>query len=106
MAKKRSSKAKTITGTDVTETLTGIKENKPISSGTSCSINQPPKTIRNLIRYWLTEEEASDILLQFRKACIPNHQLLWSDTDNLTGTAFAIRRSRLLLLSERQEESK
>uniref|UniRef100_A0A4E9DY29 Uncharacterized protein n=1 Tax=Gibberella zeae TaxID=5518 RepID=A0A4E9DY29_GIBZA len=89
MAKKRSSKAKTITGTDVTETLTGIKESKPISSGTSCSINQPSETIRNLIRYWLTEEEASDILSQFRKACIPNHQLLWSGMPRATAQQWA-----------------
>jgi hypothetical protein len=89
MAKKRSPKAKTITGTNVTETLTGIKDNKPISRGTSCNIDQSSETIRNLIRYWLTEEEASDILLQFRKVCIPNHQLLWSGMLRATAQQWA-----------------
>ncbi|KAL6918907.1 hypothetical protein FSST1_002933 [Fusarium sambucinum] len=89
MARKSCLTAKKTTSTNVTETLPGIKENKPISSGTSCSIDQPSETIRNLIRYWITEEEASDILLQFRKACIPNHQLLWSGMLRATAQKWA-----------------
>lgn len=89
MTKKRSSTATTITGTNVTEILTGIRENKPTSGCTSCNIGQPSDTIKSLIRYWLTEEEASDVLLQSCKVCISNRQLLWSGMLHSTAQQWA-----------------
>jgi hypothetical protein len=90
MAKKKCSskgKAEAKHGTDATGILTDIEENKPTLPGTSFSIDQP--SIRKLIRYWLTDKEASDILLQFRKACIPNHQVLWSGMLRATAQQWA-----------------
>ncbi|KIL89239.1 hypothetical protein FAVG1_07633 [Fusarium avenaceum] len=87
--KKCPSKAKAKPGTDATGILTDIKENKPLLRGTSTSINQPSKTIGKLIHYWLTDKEASDILLQFHKACIPNHQALWSGMPRATAQQWA-----------------
>ncbi|KAF4493718.1 aflatoxin efflux pump AFLT [Fusarium agapanthi] len=50
---------------------------KPIR-GVSFSTNQPPDAIRQLIRQWLTDEEAEKILSRFQNACIPNRQVFWS----------------------------
>ncbi|KAM0282076.1 hypothetical protein ACHAPQ_009722, partial [Fusarium lateritium] len=44
----------------------------------SFGIDQSSQAIRNLIRCWLTGQEAKAILSQFRKSCIPNRQVLWS----------------------------
>ncbi|KAF4435089.1 hypothetical protein F53441_13602 [Fusarium austroafricanum] len=59
------------------KSLTHIQAFMPIR-GVSFGINQPPDAIRQLIRRWLTDEEADNILSRFRKACIPNRQVLWS----------------------------
>ncbi|TXB96869.1 hypothetical protein FocTR4_00011784 [Fusarium oxysporum f. sp. cubense] len=50
---------------------------KPIR-GVSFGTNQPPDAIRQLIRRWLTDEEANKILSRFQKACMTNRQVLWS----------------------------
>jgi hypothetical protein len=46
--------------------------------GVSFGTKQPPDAIRQLIRRWLTDKEADDILSRFQKACIPNRQVFWS----------------------------
>ncbi|KAF5558110.1 hypothetical protein FMEXI_477 [Fusarium mexicanum] len=50
---------------------------KPIQ-GVSFSTNQPPDAIRQLIRRWLTDQEADKILSRFQNACVPNRQVFWS----------------------------
>ncbi|KAF5257759.1 hypothetical protein FOXYS1_11697 [Fusarium oxysporum] len=50
---------------------------KPIR-GVSFGTNQPPDAIRQLVRRWLTDEEANKILSRFQKACMTNRQVLWS----------------------------
>ncbi|KAF5716155.1 nitrogen assimilation transcription factor nit-4 [Fusarium mundagurra] len=50
---------------------------KPIR-GVSFSTNQPPDAIRQLIRRWLTDQEADKILSRFQNSCIPNRQVFWS----------------------------
>ncbi|KAL3587869.1 hypothetical protein FPOAC2_13768 [Fusarium poae] len=46
--------------------------------GVSFGTDQPPDAIRQLIRRWLTDEEADNIFSRFQEACIPNRQVLWS----------------------------
>ncbi|KAK2686151.1 hypothetical protein QWA68_015758 [Fusarium oxysporum] len=60
-----------------TKSLIHLKASLPIR-GASFGTNQPPDAIRQLIRRWLTDQEADNILLRFQKACIPNRQVLWS----------------------------
>ncbi|RKK96296.1 hypothetical protein BFJ71_g7876 [Fusarium oxysporum] len=50
---------------------------KPIR-GVSFGTNQPPDAIRQLVRRWLTDEEANKILSRLQKACMTNRQVLWS----------------------------
>ncbi|KAL9560764.1 hypothetical protein ACKAV7_015081 [Fusarium commune] len=50
---------------------------KPIR-GVSFGTNQPPDAIRQLIRRWLTDKEADNILSRFQEACIPSRQVFWS----------------------------
>ncbi|KAG5809071.1 hypothetical protein H9Q74_009278 [Fusarium xylarioides] len=50
---------------------------KPIR-GVSFRTNQPPDAIRQLIRRWLTDQEADGILSRFQNACKPNRQVFWS----------------------------
>ncbi|KAH6964589.1 hypothetical protein DER45DRAFT_556999 [Fusarium avenaceum] len=90
MAKKKclsKTKPKAKAGTDATVILADIKESKPTLSGTSSIIDQP--SIGKLIRRWITDKEASDILLQFHKACIPNQQVLWSGMLRATAQQWA-----------------
>ncbi|EWY80982.1 hypothetical protein FOYG_15273 [Fusarium oxysporum NRRL 32931] len=54
-----------------------METSKPIR-GVSFGTNQPPDAIRQLIRRWLTDEEANKILSRFQKACMTNRQVLWS----------------------------
>ncbi|KAJ4088348.1 hypothetical protein NW769_013567 [Fusarium oxysporum] len=54
-----------------------LETSKPIR-GVSFGTNQPPDAIRQLIRRWLTDEEANKILSRFQKACMTNRQVLWS----------------------------
>ncbi|CVL05969.1 uncharacterized protein FPRN_14151 [Fusarium proliferatum] len=46
--------------------------------GASFGTNQPPDAIRQLIRKWLTDKEADNILSRFQEACVPNRQVFWS----------------------------
>ncbi|CZR45882.1 uncharacterized protein FPRO_14942 [Fusarium proliferatum ET1] len=59
------------------KSITHLETSKPIR-GVSFNTNQPPNVIRQLIRRWLTDEEADKILSRFQKACIPNRQVFWS----------------------------
>lgn len=59
------------------KSIAQLETSKPIR-GVSFSTNQPPNVIRQLIRRWLTDEEADKILSRFQKACIPNRQVFWS----------------------------
>jgi hypothetical protein len=60
-----------------TESLVHLKSFMPIR-GVSFGTDQPPDAIRQLIRRWLTDEEADNIFSRFQEACIPNRQVLWS----------------------------
>ncbi|SCV50271.1 uncharacterized protein FFB14_11359 [Fusarium fujikuroi] len=59
------------------ESIPHLESSKPMR-GVSFSTNQPSNAIRQLIRRWLTDEEADKILSRFQKACIPNRQVFWS----------------------------
>ncbi|SPJ89575.1 uncharacterized protein FTOL_12936 [Fusarium torulosum] len=60
-----------------TKSLVHLKASMPIR-GVSFGTNQPPDAIRQLIRRWLTDQEADNILSRFQKASVPNRQMLWS----------------------------
>ncbi|KAF4959433.1 hypothetical protein FGADI_1654 [Fusarium gaditjirri] len=60
-----------------TKTLAHGQASMPIR-GASFGTNQPPDAIRQLIRLWLTDKEADNILSRFQEACIPNRQVFWS----------------------------
>jgi hypothetical protein len=60
-----------------TKSLVHLKAFMPIR-GMNFGTDQPPDAVRQLIRRWLTDQEADNILSRFQKACIPNRQVLWS----------------------------